>query len=204
MTLRNTEGKDEEDRDLVSSLKQGDPEPFRRIVEKYQKRIYNFGLKICPSAQDAEDMVQDSFINAFRAMKDFRGETSLKNWLYLIASSVCRKMKRKKGAVSDRELSLEEFMPGDPGDGVRELPGWVEEPVEKLLNRELNRQLHEAISKLPADYRLVLVLRDMEGFPTDETAKILGITPANVKVRLHRARLFLRDGLKEYYERQSR
>jgi RNA polymerase sigma-70 factor (ECF subfamily) len=204
MTLKKTDGSDREDLELVSALKNGETTLFQRIVEKYQKRIYNFGLRICPNVQDAEDMVQESFINAFRYMKDYRGETSLKNWLFLIASSVCSKIKRKKGFSSERELSLEEFMPKDHEINERELPGWVKEPVENLLNSELKGKISNAVADLPTEYRLVLVLRDMEGFSTEETAGILNITQANVKVRLHRARLYLRDALREYYERSSR
>ncbi len=191
---------DDEDRQLIDSIRLGERGLFQRIVEKYQTRIYNFGLKICPTAQDAEDMVQDSFINAFKYMKDFRFEMTFKNWLYVIASSVCHKMKRKSRFAPERELSLEEFMPSEKDRVKTEPPEWAMEPVDKLLSRELSEKIREAIAGLPTDYRLVLVLRDIEGFSTEETANILHITTANVKVRLHRARLFVRGTLKEYYE----
>lgn len=193
-----------EDLELIDSIHRGRTDLFQRLVEKYQKRIYNFGLKICPNPQDAEDMVQESFINVFRYLKDFRRESSFKNWLYLIASSVCHKMKRKSKFAPERELSLEEFIPDDHDSVKKEIPDWAMEPSESLLNRELSDKIQSAIAELPTDHRLVLVLRDMEGFSTEETAGILHITPANVKVRLHRARLFVRDVLKEYYEHEPR
>lgn len=193
-----------EDLELIDSIHNGRTDLFQRLVEKYQKRIYNFGLKICPNPQDAEDMVQESFINVFRYLKDFRRESSFKNWLYLIASSVCHKMKRKSKFAPERELSLEEFIPDDHDSVKKEIPDWAVEPSERLLNRELSNKIQSAIAELPTDYRLVLVLRDMEGFSTEETAGILHITPANVKVRLHRARLFVRNVLKEYYELEPR
>lgn len=195
---------DSEDLELIDSIHRGRTDLFQRLVEKYQKRIYNFGLKICPNPQDAEDMVQESFINVFRYLKDFRRESSFKNWLYLIASSVCHKMKRKSKFAPERELSLEEFIPDDHDSVKKEIPDWAVEPSESLLNRELSDKIQSAIAELPTDHRLVLVLRDMEGFSTEETAGILHITPANVKVRLHRARLFVRDVLKEYYEHEPR
>jgi len=195
---------DAEDLELIDSIHRGRADLFQRLVEKYQKRIYNFGLKICPNPQDAEDMVQESFINVFRYLKDFRRESSFKNWLYLIASSVCHKMKRKSKFAPERELSLEEFIPDDHDSVKKEIPDWAVEPSESLLNRELSDKIQSAIAELPTDHRLVLVLRDMEGFSTEETAGILHITPANVKVRLHRARLFVRDVLKEYYEHEPR
>lgn len=195
---------DAEDLELIDYIHRGRTDLFQRLVEKYQKRIYNFGLKICPNPQDAEDMVQESFINVFRYLKDFRRESSFKNWLYLIASSVCHKMKRKSKFAPERELSLEEFIPDDHDSVKKEIPDWAMEPSESLLNRELSDKIQSAIAELPTDHRLVLVLRDMEGFSTEETAGILHITPANVKVRLHRARLFVRDVLKEYYEHEPR
>lgn len=191
---------DDEDRDLVDAIVRGDTTLFHDIVERYQKKLYNFGLKICRNNQDAEDLVQESFINVFRYLKDFRQETKFRNWLYRIAASVCFKMRRKSKFAPERELSLEEFLPADHAAIDSEAPGWAVEPVDQLLNRELSEQISTAVSRLPSDYRLVLVLRDMEGFSTEETAGILKISTANVKVRLHRARLFLRDALKEYYE----
>lgn len=195
--------KDEEDIRLIDGIRLGKPRLFHRIMEKYQIKIYNFGLKICPTPQDAEDLVQESFLNVFKYLKDFRQEMSFKNWLYLIASSVCHKMKRKSKLASDRELSLDEFIPSIPGHTTESIPEWVDEPVEKLLSRELTEKIQKAVTELPVNYRLVLVLRDMEGFSTQETAGILGISTATVKVRLHRARLFLREALKEYYGQPS-
>lgn len=194
----------DDDLELIDLIHTGKTEIFQRLMEKYQKRIYNFGLKICPNPQDAEDMVQESFINVFKYLKDFRRESSFKNWLYLIASSVCNKMKRKSKFAPERELSLEEFMSSDHGMKKTETPEWAIEPGENFLNHELSDKIQVAIAQLPTDYRLVLVLRDMEGFSTEETAGILHITTINVKVRLHRARLFVRDALKEYYEREPR
>lgn len=195
---------DDEDLELIDSIHKGKAEILQRLVEKYQKRIYNFGLKICPNPQDAEDLVQESFINVFKYLKDFRRESSFKNWLFRIASSVCNKMKRKSKFAPERELSLEEFMPSDHGMEKTETPQWAVEPVENLLNLELSDKIQAAIAQVPTDYRLVIVLRDMEGFSTEETARILHITTTNVKVRLHRARLFVRDALKEYYEHEPR
>ena len=191
---------DDDDRDLVDSIVRGNAGLFHVLVEKYQKKLYNFGLKICKDSQDAEDLVQESFINVFKYLKDFRQETKFKNWMYLIASSVCYKMRRKSKFAPDRELPLEDYLPEGHTTTDSAIPEWAIEPVDQLLNQELSEQIKAAVSKLPSDYRLVLVLRDMEGFSTEETAGILKITSANVKVRLHRARLFLRDALKEYYE----
>jgi RNA polymerase sigma-70 factor, ECF subfamily len=199
---RNESGTDK-DQPLIDGIQSGDPDFFGQLVAKYSPRLYNFGLRICRSSEDAEDLVQESFINVFRYIKDFRQEASLKNWMYRIASSVCWKMKRKTKDAPEREISLDEFMGKEHHIDHGGTPDWAREPVAHLLNQELSGRIQEAVSRLPTPYRLVLVLRDMEGFSTEETADILSITPANVKVRLHRARLFLRDDLKEYYEHRS-
>jgi RNA polymerase sigma-70 factor (ECF subfamily) len=145
-------------------------------------------------------MVQETFLNVFKYLKDFRYETKFKNWLYRIAASICIKKRRKSKFAPDRELSLEEFLPKEDAQTPGSIPNWVQLPLEKLLNEELSKMLQEAIISLPEKYRVVAILRDVEGFSTAETAQILNIGESNVKVRLHRARLYLKDILKGYFE----
>lgn len=195
------ETKKDEDYDLIAAINAGRRNLFLDLVKRYEQSLYNFGLKLCGDITDAEDLVQETFLNVFKYLKDFRYEARFKNWLYRIASSVCIKKRRRSKFAPESELSLEDFMTGDEGDVHRELPEWAALPLENLLNRELADTVQEAIRSLPENYRPIIVLRDIEGFSTQETAQILDITPANVKVRLHRARLFLREKLKNYYER---
>ncbi|MGD2036877.1 MAG: sigma-70 family RNA polymerase sigma factor, partial [Desulfobacterales bacterium] len=114
----------------------------------------------------------------------------------------CIKKRRKSKFAPERELSLDEFIPQDKADVPDHVPEWALMPLDKLLNDELLDQISEAIYELPKKYRLVIVLRDIEGFSTAETAQILNLSDTNVKVRLHRARLFLRDSLKGYFENE--
>jgi RNA polymerase sigma-70 factor (ECF subfamily) len=191
---------EDQDRELIQAINDGQTERFQELVQRYEKKLYNFGLRMCGDVSDTEDLVQETFLNAFRYMKGFRYESKFKNWLYRVASSVCIKKRRKSKFAPERELSLDEFLPGD-GDGVtKEIPDWASLPVDQVLNEELSRILKSAILALPEKYRIVVVLRDVEGFTTEETAQILKITSTNVKVRLHRARLYLRDQLKGYFE----
>jgi RNA polymerase sigma-70 factor (ECF subfamily) len=155
---------------------------------------------MCRNPSDAEDMVQETFLNVFRYLKDFRYETKFKNWIYRIAASTCIKKRRKSKFAPERELSLEEFIPKDEAEAQTPTPEWALLPLDSLLNAELADMINQAIQSLPEKYRLVIVLRDIEGFSTAETAQILGLSASNVKVRLHRARLFLRDKLKGYFE----
>ena len=194
--------KKDEDYELVQAINAGRTDRFAELVNRYEKKLYNFGLRMCGSVQDAEDMVQDTFLNVFKYLGSFRYETKLRNWMYRIATSACIKRRRKSKFAPDRELSLDEFMPGD-GEGVpREIPDWANVPLDQLLDEELAKTVKTGIDSLPDKYRMVLLLRDIEGFSTAEAAQILDLTESNVKVRLHRARLYLRDRLKDYFEHE--
>ncbi len=197
------ENKGDADFELIRAINDGRPELFGELVRRYQRRLYNFGLKMCGNVQDAEDMVQDTFLNVFRYLKGFRYETRFRNWLYRIATSACIKKRRKSKYAPREEISLEEFYPAEGETPPAELPSWASVPLEEVLNQELARTLREGILALPEKYRLVVLLRDIEGFSTAETAKILGLTPANTKIRLHRARLYLRKQLQRYFEHDA-
>jgi RNA polymerase sigma-70 factor, ECF subfamily len=191
------------DIELVKSIQDGHHERYVELIQRYEKLLYNYGLKLCGGTHDAEDLVQDTFLNVFKYLKDFRYETKFKNWLYRVATSVCIKKRRKSKFAPDRELSLDEFLPQDEAAVERHVPLWAAMPLDQVLNQELGRTLNNAILALPEKYRLVLVLRDIEGFSTEESAQILNLTSANIKVRLHRARLFIKDKLKAYFKDES-
>ncbi len=190
------------DRDsaLVEAIQGGRGDLFTELIQRYERLLYNFSMKMCGKRQDAEDIVQDTFLNVFQYLKGFRHETKFKNWLYRIATSACIKKRRKSKFAPERESSLDDFIPPDEAKMDQETPSWATLPLTQVLNEELGRTLEGAILELPEKYRLVLVLRDIEGFSTEESAQILEITAANVKVRLHRARLFLREQLKTYFQ----
>jgi RNA polymerase sigma-70 factor (ECF subfamily) len=193
----------DEDHDLIQSINSGQDERFQDLVERYEQKLYNFSLRMCRDHRDAEDMVQDTFLNVFRYLKDFRYETKFKNWLYKVAASTCIKKRRKSKFAPEKELSLDDFRPNDDTETPEQVPEWALMPLDKLLNAELAGVINRAILTIPKKYRMVIVLRDIEEFSTAETAQILNLSPANVKVRLHRARLFLRDKLKGYFENEQ-
>ena len=188
------------DFDLIRAINSGQTEKFQDLVKRYEQKLYNFSLRMCRNASDAEDMIQDTFLNVFKYLKNFRHETKFKNWLYKVAASTCIKKRRKSKFAPDRELSLDEFLPDDEAEKPDSVPEWAMLPLDKLLNEELSSVINKTILTLPKKYRVVIILRDIEGFSTAETAQILNLSPSNVKVRLHRARLFLRDKLKGYFE----
>ncbi|MCJ8500230.1 RNA polymerase sigma factor [Desulfatitalea alkaliphila] len=192
--------KSDPDAELLRAARSDPRAVFPELVRRYERALYNFGMKMCGVAGDAEDLVQDTFLNVFRYLDGFRNETKFKNWIYRIAASICIKKRRKSKYAPERELSLDEFLPADEAAVEQAVPSWAALPLDRVLNNELRHRLEAAILELPDKYRVVLVLRDIEGFSTEESGQILNLTPANVKVRLHRARLFLRDRLKSYYD----
>ena len=190
----------DEDFDLIQAINAGQVDKFHDLVKRYEQRLYNFSLRMCRDSSDAEDMIQDTFLNVFRYLKNFRYETKFKNWLYKVAASTCIKKRRKSKFAPEKELSLDEFRPTNEAEVADHVPEWALMPLDKILNEELASMINQQILSLPKKYRLVIVLRDVEGFNTAETAQILNLSPSNVKVRLHRARLFLREKLKGYFE----
>ena len=192
----------DKDFELIRAINSGQYDRFPDLVKRYEQKLYNFCLRMCGDPADAEDTVQETFLNVFRYLKDFRYETKFKNWLYRIAASTCIKRRRKSKFAPERELSLDEFYPQEESEPANQVPNWALMPLDKLLNHELLDQINQAIFSLPEKYRLVIVLRDIEGFSTAETSQILNVSPANVKVRLHRARLFLRDRLEGYFKNE--
>jgi RNA polymerase sigma-70 factor (ECF subfamily) len=190
----------DKDFDLIQAINSGEVDKFQDLVKRYEAKLYNFSLRMCRDPSDAEDMIQDTFLNVFRYLKNFRYETKFKNWLYKVAASTCFKKRRKSKFAPDKELSLEEFLPKDETEKPDHVPQWALIPLDKLLNEELAGVINKTIITLPKKYRMVILLRDIEGFSTTETAQILNLSPSNVKVRLHRARLYLREKLKGYFE----
>jgi len=191
-----------EDQTLLDRFCAGDGEALGDLADRYAARLYSFGLRMCGNSSDAQDMVQDTFLNVIRYLKGFRGETKLKNWLFRLASSACLKKRRGK-YDPDRELPLEALYPGHDPDAPPEIPDWSQNPADELINDELRRYLVRAIKKLPPNYRIVFTLRDLEGFSTAEVGEMLNLTAPAVKTRLHRARAYLRRELDGYYRGTS-
>lgn len=170
-------------------------ETFDRLYRDHVDRIYRFAQRLCPQVEDAQDLVQDTFLNAYRGLEQFRGDAQVSTWLYRIATRASLRLRRKRKGEPDRELSLEEFIPTSEGEFRLQIPTDGLTPEEALENKELRRALHQAIQKLPNKYRVVLVLRDMEGLTAKEVGAIMGLNERAVKSRLHRARLFVRREL---------
>jgi len=168
---------------------------FDRLYRENVDLIHRFANRLCGESEAAKDLVQETFLNAYRGFKSFRGDARISTWLYTIASRACLRMRRKRKGEPDRELSLDEFIPTSDGEFRLQIPVDDLSPEEALQNKELQQALDVAINKLPKKYKMVLVLRDMEGLSAKEVGSIMGLNERAVKSRLHRARLFVRREL---------
>ena len=172
-----------------------DSRSFDTLYRDHVDLIYRYAHRLCGEAESAKDLVQETFLNAYRGLKDFRGDAQLSTWLYTIASRACMRMRRKRKGEPERELSLDEFIPTADGEFRLQIPMEGMTPEQALQNKELREALDQAINKLPPKYRMVLVLRDMEGLSAKEVGTIMDLNERAIKSRLHRARLFVRREL---------
>ena len=186
------------DRDgpLVNALRRRDPTAAERLVATYRDRAYRLAVGITGNRQDAEEAVQDAFWSVIRKIDTFRGHSTLGSWVYRIVVNAAVQQLRRRARRRD-DIPLEEVLPTFHEDGRHAGPitDWSASIEDPAVHAELRAALDSAISELPAGYRAVIVLRDIEGLPMAEVAGSLGITVANAKCRTHRARLFLRKRL---------
>jgi RNA polymerase sigma-70 factor, ECF subfamily len=184
-------------------VKAGKPEAFERFFALVEKRVFAFGLKVCGQVEDAKDTPQETLLSTFKALPnlEFKDSKALKVWLYKVAKNSCLMMRRKSRYQPERQVSLDEFMPGNGKEGApKEIPDCSNLPDDALLKEELRELVRRATLALPTQYLMVLVMRDMEQLSTREVAEALDISEQNVKIRLHRARLFLRQELERYFK----
>jgi RNA polymerase sigma-70 factor (ECF subfamily) len=168
---------------------------FDKLYRDHIDLVYRYAHRLCGEAESAKDLVQETFLNAYRGLRRFRGDSRISTWLYTIASRACLRMRRKRKGAPERELSLEEFVPTSEGEFRLQIAIEGLTPEQALENKQLREALDEAINKLPKKYRVALILRDMEGLSAGETGTVMGLSERAVKSRLHRARLFVRREL---------
>jgi RNA polymerase sigma-70 factor (ECF subfamily) len=181
----------------LEALRSGDRAEFARLVETYSPMIYRLGLKMLNNPQDAEDILQETFIKAYKHIATFDGRSNVSTWLYRIATNEALMSLRRKlpEATSFENPSVYGTEPQEP----LQIVDWCCLPEEEFLTSEGRARLDEAAERLPANLRVVFVLRDIEGLSTRETAEVLEISEMAVKTRLSRARLRLREDLSEYF-----
>jgi RNA polymerase sigma-70 factor (ECF subfamily) len=188
------------DEELVSRFKSGDVKVFEDIIHKYENNIYSFGYRMCGNPSDAEDILQDTFLNAYKYLDRFRGESSLNTWLHKIASSSCIKKRRRRKSEPEQKESFSDVEPMVESRDYFGYRDWSMDPISSISRKEMREVIGKSLKELPKKYRAVFILRDMQGLSTEETAGALKMNEQSVKTRLHRARLYLRKRLKDYAE----
>ena len=183
------------DDELIAAARTGSPEAIEALLEKYQQRIFGFGLRMCGDAEDAKEVLQETLLAAARNVGDFRGGSSLSTWLYTIARSFCIKRRRRAKYAPAEELSLDDLGASLPAAGPA--------PDELASQQEVKRALAGVIESLDPESREVLVLRDVEGLTAPEVARITETSVDAVKSRLHRARASVRALLEERLGEES-
>ncbi len=194
----------QEDRQLIDRARKGDERAFSALVGQYEDLVFRFAFHVCRDEEKAAETLQDTFINVFRKLKQFDGKSKFTTWLYRIVANNCL-MKRRKRKIDLASLPIDqpEGFRDDPlrdehGNAIQTIPAWKETPLDEVMGGELGETLDRAIQRLPMEYRIVFVLRDIEEKSANETAKILHLSVPAVKSRLRRARMFLREQLHGY------
>jgi RNA polymerase sigma-70 factor (ECF subfamily) len=181
----------------LSALKRGDKHAFTLLVDAHSDQIYRLAFKMLGDEQDAEDILQETFIKALKNIQNFEGRSKLSTWLYRIAvNEALMLLRKRKGVVVDIDQVYEteegELMP-------RQITDWCCLPEKELMSAETHHAIDQAIQTLSDANRAAFLLRDVEGLSTQEAAEVLNISESALKVRLMRARMALRESLTEYF-----
>jgi len=186
---------------LVARARQGDSTAFEQLVQKYERRIFRLAKNITNNDEDAEDVLQETFLKAYSHLDGFQGNSKFYTWLVRIAVNEALMKLRKRR--SDKTVSLDEEVDTGEETMVREIAVWEENPEQKYSQEEIRAILHEAIASLRPAFRTVFILRDIEDLSTEETANLLELSIPAVKSRLLRARLQLRERLTRFFKRKG-
>ncbi len=181
--------------ELIEKAQEGDKTALANLVKNYEQTVYNFSFKICRDKERAENTMQETFLSMIKNLSQFSGKSKLSTWLYTIVSNHCLMMARSNKSKLYSSLDDEDNLIDE-----KNIADWKISPDKLTENSELKNVLDDAIKKLPPDYRIVFLLRDVEGLSTEEAGEITNLSVPAVKSRLHRARAFLRNELNETFK----
>ena len=184
---------------LVQAAKRGEVSAFEQLVKRYDRNIFRIAQHITQNREDAEDVTQDAFLKAYENLEQFQGNSKFYTWLVRIAvNESLMKLRRRR---TDRTVSLDEDIKTEEDTMPREVADWSPNPEQLYKQGELKEILRKTVQGLPASFRTVFVLRDVEGLSTEETAEALNLSIPAVKSRLLRARLQLRERLNKFFRK---
>jgi len=201
-TIQKAYGDTGEELALVTAARKGDLAAFESLIKLYDRKVFRIANHITHHTEDAEDVVQEAFLKAYKNLDRFEGNSKFYTWLVRIAvNEALMKLRKRK---SDRTVSIDEDIETEDGSVPREIADWAPNPEQNYTQAELGEILQKTIQGLPAGFRTVFVLRDVEGLSTEETADALELSVPAVKSRLLRARLQLRERLNRYFKKKKR
>jgi RNA polymerase sigma-70 factor (ECF subfamily) len=199
MTASSQAGADETT--LVAQSREGDTAAFGELVRRYEGKIFRLAQHVTQNREDAEDVLQETFMKAYEHLDQFQGNSKFYTWIVRIAvNQALMKLRRRK---TDKSVSLDETIDTGEDTMVREIAAWDEDPEQRFSRDELGGILDTAVQSLEPPYRSVFTLRDIDELSTEETAEALGLSVPAVKSRLLRARLQLREKLTRYFKRKG-
>jgi RNA polymerase sigma-70 factor (ECF subfamily) len=199
MTVSTQAGVDESI--LVARAREGDTRAFGELVRRYEGKIFRLAQHVTQNREDAEDVLQETFLKAYEHLDQFKGDSKFYTWIVRIAvNQALMKLRRRK---TDKSVSLDETIDTGEDTITREIAAWDEDPEQRFSREELGQILDTAVDSLEPPYRSVFVLRDIEELSTEETAEALNLSVPAVKSRLLRARLQLREKLTRYFKRKG-
>ena len=186
---------------LVAQSREGDTAAFGELVRRYEGKIFRLAQHVTQNREDAEDVLQETFMKAYEHLDQFQGNSKFYTWIVRIAvNQALMKLRRRK---TDKSVSIDETIDTGEDTMVREIAAWDEDPEQRFSRDELGGILDTAVQSLEPPYRSVFVLRDIDELSTEETAEALGLSVPAVKSRLLRARLQLREKLTRYFKRKG-
>ncbi len=181
---------------LVREAASGDRDAMERLLMRAQEVAYRFSLLVCGHPQDAEDVMQDALLKTYRYVSRIKEPEAFRTWLYTTVRNACHMKRRRRVGEPSHLTSIEQgASSGDGEAGPVDVEGHARPADQIMIDTWVSGRLRHALKALPASYRMIVVLREMEGLSTREVAKVAGISEANVKTRLHRARVMLRQAL---------
>jgi RNA polymerase sigma-70 factor (ECF subfamily) len=190
-----------EESTLVFKAREGNKAAFSELVRRYEGKIFRLAQHVTQNREDAEDVLQETFMKAYEHLDQFKGDSKFYTWIVRIAvNQALMKLRRRK---TDKTVSIDETIDTGEDPVVREIAAWDEDPEERFSREELGEILDSAVQSLEPPYRSVFVLRDVEELSTEETAEALGLSVPAVKSRLLRARLQLRERLTRFFKRKG-
>jgi RNA polymerase sigma-70 factor (ECF subfamily) len=194
------------DDELVARARARDMAAFEELVDRHEEKIYRLAMRFVRNETDAREILQETFLAAWRNLDGFQGKSQFASWLYRVAVNAA--LMQLRSQRRHPQVAVDDLTPEALGEAARVAgPGlgagddWSKRPDEQFQSDELRRQIQSAVDALPDSQRAVFLLRDVDGLSTEETGELLGVTVPTVKTRLHRARLALREAISRYFQK---